>query len=254
MSAQDLSFSELLDATRGWSAEPAGPFLAASPVSALFMVPFGRLRAMIAGASSGSSEVAQLTDELGFVDADHDEVVRFIVAYFAAFAHDDEEAVAALAARLSTTVIPAGASLVRFSYADQAGRVAPRAAALTPDVRADLAQFALPPSRTLADKVDQLQALATEMGELLDRRRALVGDGAGPSGMELLNARRELIALIEQVLQNARMLGGELDEAARAQFAALEGSWRTAVSAATARAAARRRARAAKKPEPTDPV
>jgi hypothetical protein len=254
MSAQDLTFSELLDVTRAWTEDPAAAFLAASPVSAPFMGRFQSLRALIGGASSTDAEVAQLTDQLGLADADHDEIARFIIAFFAAFAYYDDEAIAQLAQRLAAAIIPDGGMLVRMSYADEAGRVAPRAAVLTAEVRAELATFPLPGSRTLADKVDQLQARATELGTLLERRRALVGGAEGPSGEELLDARRALIALIEQLFQSYRMLAAGLDEAARQQVTALEASWTTAVSEATGRASSRRRARAAPTPAPTDPA
>jgi len=254
MSAQDLSFGELGDATRAWTEEPDATFLNTHPVSAPFMARFAALRALVTGATTGDSELAQLTEDLGIVDADHDEAVRFIVGFLAAFAHYDDPEVAAAAKALLMLLIPEGAALVRMSYAEEAGRVEYRESVLTPEVRDQLAAFPLPAGRTLADKLTQLQELATLVGSLLERRRKLEGAGTSPSGMDLLNARRALIALVEQIFRSFRMLGDELDDAARAKVKALEASWERAVRDATQRADRRRaNAKAKKGAEKNDP-
>ena len=241
MSAQDLSFPELLDATRAWVEGPVSEFLRESPIASPFMGRFDRLRGTIASAPPESSELGQLTERLGETDADHDELVRFLVAFLASFTHYGEAAIEALAKSLSTALIPEGASLVSKSYGDEAGRYETRQAVATAEVRAQLASFPLPEGKTLLQKFERLQAVTLLLGQLLERRRAL-GGASGPTAGELLNAKRGLTALITQIFQSYGLLEDELDATARAKVDALEAAWRRAVGEATARATARRRA------------
>lgn len=250
MSAQDLSFEGLLDVTRAWSEDPAAAFLNTSGVSAAYMPRFNRLRSSIMGAPSGESELARITERLGEVDGDHDVTARFIIAFLSAFAHDDRPEISALAARLLAMLIPEGYSLVVKSYADEAGSGDNRAGLLTEEVRAELASFPLPASRTLTDKVDALQGFAAELGTLIQRRRVLESDSTGPTGMDLLNAKRGLISLVELVLEGFSVVEEELEEPARAQFKALKDSWNAAVREATERADRRRRNKSNKKTDP----
>lgn len=247
MSAQDLSFKELLDATRAWREEPGAAFLSTNSVSAAHMPRFNRLHGSIAGAPSGESELARITEWLGEVDGDHDVTARFIIAFLSAFAHDDLPDVSALAARLTATLIPEGYALVIKSYAEEAGSGDDRAGLLTEDVRTELASFPLPASRTLLDKVDALQGYAGQLGSLLQQRRKLENDSTGPTGMDLLNAKRGLIALVEFVLKGFEMAEEELDESARAQVKALKDTWDAAVREATERADRRRRTKSKNK-------
>lgn len=253
MSAQDLSFSALLDATRAWVEGPVSEFLRESPIASPFMGRFTRLRGTIASAPPESSELGQLTERLGEVDADHDELVRFIVAFLASFAHYGEAEIEALSKSLSTALIPEGASLVSKSYGDEAGRYETRERVATAELRAQLARFPLPGGGTLVDKLDRLQAVTLLLGQLLEQRRAL-GGASGPTPGELLNAKRGVTALVAQIFQSYRMLEDDLDATTRAKVDALEDSWRAAVSEATTRATRRRAAEEETTGGPTGPA
>lgn len=240
MSAQDLSFAELGDVTRAWTLEPVFTFLNTHPVSAPFMEEFLELRTLVTSARAEDSALAEITDELGRVDADHDEAVRFIVSFLVSFTHYDDPVVAAVARSILAKLIPEGLALVRMSYADEAGRFEYRESLLTPEMRSEIASFPLPHGRTLIEKVDELQGYASELGTLLERRRRLAAQMDAPTGRDLLNARRALIAMIQQIFRSFAMLHGRLDAEAQTQVRELETSWLTAVREATDRAERRR--------------
>lgn len=241
MSAQSLSFAELLEATRLWvEAGPAAAFLAGSDVARPFLPLLRDQRARLAIAPPETSELARLTQTLGEIDAEHDRAARLLYAQLASYQHDELEPVRATAVRLSRALLPDGAAVVRKSYAEQAGRVEARDAALTPELRRELASFPLTQGRTLETVADRLQSHGRRIGELLQERRALGGEGAELSALAVLSAKRSVIAIVEQVLQSFRMLEDALDDTARAQVRVLSERWQRAVREATERAERRR--------------
>jgi hypothetical protein len=242
MSAQDLTFAELLEATLAWVEGPSAELLRTHPVSASFMPVVVKQREILAAAPPDSPELRRVMELLGEADDDHDEFVRFLVQFLRAFRHDDDPKIVAAAAELLRLLFPDGAELVRKSFMEEAGRALAREKLATPEVRATLASFPLPNARTLETKFDTLQKLARQVGDLSAERDRLAG-GVGPSATELLAAKRRLIATVEQVLESFAMLEDTLDGATRTAVDELEDKWSTYVTNATQRAASRREMR-----------
>lgn len=245
MSAQDLSFAELLGATA-----PLGiggshrAFFEGSRVGALYRDELDELRALIAPAPSRSLEDERITAELSATDADHDRQVRFADGLLAVHAeHHHDPSVRADAAELRALLFPDGALLVNRSYAEEAGRGAARDAALSPEVRARLARYAVGTidgvGLSLATWIDeQLQVTTARLSELLAARTS-VGATSGPTPAALLGAKRKLTALYTELLGTFRR-DRTLSDADGRQLDDVERAWRDAVQGATDRAARRR--------------
>ena len=175
--------------------------------------------------------------------------MRLSHALLTAFEMLRDAALAAQAKELRVLLIPEGVALVNKRYSDEAGLAAIRATQLTAEVRSKLAAFTLPSSMTLADVVDQMQAAAARIGTLLSRRREL-GGGDGPTAGDLLDAKRQLIAMLEHVFASFHRLEATLDGTARVYAKSLHDEWLQTVKAASV-AADRRRAAAAPATPPT---
>ena len=250
MSAQDLSFAELISATQTLTGVgPIGEWWRANEVGRMFAPELDPLRVVIAAAPAESSELGRLVSELADEDAVHDQEVRFGDGLLALLGEQHWDAgVRADAQQLRALLFPDGARLTNKSYAEEAGRGAARQAVLTPDVRSKLALIPIAtaaggPANLDAWMTQNLQPSAERLGRLLAARTAAGSDGT-PSPAELLDAKRRFIALVTQMFAIYRTLDPRLSETDRVKLQAVKSTWTDAVRAATDRATRRRAARA----------
>ena len=255
MAPRDLSISELLSAIEPFAAEgPTRTFFRASRVGLLYGDEFDELRAFIAPSPAQSVEEQRLTTELTQTDSDHDGHVRFGVDLLSAYAESHAEPrMRDTVAELKGLLFPDGVSLVIRSHADEAGRVAVRAAVMTAEVRAKMRMvpvgaFDGPPItfETWMDTV--LQASAARIGSLLEQRNASAR-GTGPQPIEVLDRKRRLSSLVQELF-GAFKRDRTLDAAQKALVAAVEKRWDDAVSLATHNAKTRRRNKGPSEPAP----
>ena len=252
MSAQDLTFSELHQATVSLVDDgPVGHWFRGTEVGRMFGEDVDRLRAVIAAAPAESSELGQVTADLAVEDAVHDDAIRFGDGVLENYEENHHEpALRVLAAEARAIVFPDGVSLVNKSYAEEAGRAASRDAVRTPEVRAKLARFAVVMAAGAPIDLDRwmdavLQPSTRRLGALLARRDALSTDPSVPSAATLLNAKREFIALVVLIFSMFRRLDARLDGSGRIKLKAIKDAWQRHVSGATERATEARRRRAA---------
>jgi hypothetical protein len=213
----------------------------------------------MAAAPAETSELGRVTQALADEDAFHDEAVRFGVGYLENIEdHHDQASERAAAQDLKSLLWPDGTSLVNKSYEEEAGRSAARDRVRTPEVRAKLERYSVPTSAGAISYdrwLDEVaQASANRLGAHLARRDALAA-GAGPSGAQLLNDKRSLVALVSLIFSNFRRLEPGFSETDRTKLKGLRDVWNEAVKRATDRANEARRRRAAAGPgaPPTPP-
>jgi len=245
MSAQDLSFAELLGATA-----PLGEggshraLFERSHLSALYLEELDALRARIAPAPSRSMDEERITAELARIDAEHDRQVRFADGLLAVHAeHHHDVRVQSDASELRALLFPEGTQLVKRSYAEEAGRGEVREAVLTAAVRARLARYAVGTIDGVALSLatwmgEHLQVTTAHLGELLAARSSAASTSR-PQRSALLGAKRELIALYAELLgtfPRDRTLTGD----DRRALEDVERTWQGAVQGATERASRRR--------------
>lgn len=256
MSAQDLSFGEIITATELLAASgPIGDWWRGHEVGRIFDPDFQRDRAIIARAPSDSSEAGRLVIQLADEDAVHDREVRFGygVLETAAEHHWDPD-VRTIAEQLQALIFPDGVGLIGKSYAEEAGRGASRRAVLTPEVKAKLARFGIVTSEGGPGNLDgwmetHLQASSDRLSRLLAARTAATAAGA-PTAMELLESKRRFVALMGQIFGTFRVLDGRLNESDRLKVKSAKKQWDDGVREATARAEARRARRTPVSPAP----
>lgn len=248
MSAQDLTFSELATATKPFVEGPFSDWWRADTTfGTVFVGEMDRLRGIVVTAPAESSELGRLTELIAEEDVVHDTGIRFGVGYFTAFGESyHDRAIRELAERMLALLFPDGVALVNKSYAEEAGRADARDLARTPEVRAQLARFPMPategPANFDAWMDAVLQPSTRRLGALLAQRDSIDLDPAAPSAQELLNAKRALITLVQQIFANYRVVEDTLDENARTKIKAVHDLWNQHVRQASARATARRRA------------
>jgi len=258
MSAQDLSFGEMITATQLMASAdgPVGTWWRASEVGRIFDYDFARDRAIIARAPSDGSEAGRLVMELADEDAEHDREVRFGYGVLETAAeHHWDPLVRTSATELQGLLFPDGIGLTGKSYAEEAGRGASRRAVLTPEVKAKLARFGIVSGEGGPSNLDgwmdsRLQASSDRLSALLAARTEAASSGA-PSPMELLESKRRFIALMNQIFATFRVLDGRMDESDKVKIKAIKSAWTDAVREATARADARRARRTPVSPPPT---
>lgn len=253
MSAQDLTFAEIITATTMMAGDgPPGRWWRESEVGRIFDPDFRVARDLIARAPSESSEAGRLLLNFAEADADHDEDVRFGhgVLDLTAQYHWDP-AMRNEAAELKALFYPDGLLLIGKSYAEEAGRGVSRAAVLTPGNRARLARITIPQGlaptgptgpANLADWMDaEQQRSSARLAELVAARSRL-GEGV-VSPTELLDTKRRFLALMKQIFSTFRILDARLTESDRVKLNALKDIWNDSVRSATERAKRRREAR-----------
>ncbi len=259
MSAQDLSFAELVTATKPFVSGDFATWFRGEDIGKPFAAEIDDVRPLIVGAMTGSSEVDRLTEALAETDGEHDEALRFGDGLLTSYAeHYHVADVRDTARKMQALILPDGVSLVNKSYEEEAGRAQARDDVRTDDVRTQLARFRLVETdggpANFDEWLDQvLQPSSKKLGELLDQRKRAALVDAGPTGEALLDAKRKLIALVRQVFATYDAIGGQLDDAARSNLAAARAVWDEEVRKATANAARRRAARA-RGETPPDPA
>lgn len=246
MSAQDLTFAEIVNATT-WltGAGPIGEWFRASDVGRIFSPELSATLLIIARAPAESSEPGRIVAALAEEDAVHRRDLHFLDGMLLTVAeHHYDAALRTDAAMLHALLLPDGVTLANRSYAEEAGRGAARAAVLTPEVRASLARLPVASPDGASANLDawltaHLQASAARLQALLDDRTR-VGADSGPSPNEMLDAKRRFIAVLAQVFATFRTLDARLTESDRVKVAAIKAQWSDVVRAATARAVHRR--------------
>lgn len=157
---------------------------------------------LIAAQPPNDSEIAEITEELGLLDATHDDLLRAIDGRLASELElaGDEAARDALT-RARTVLLPDGLSIVQRSYTEQAGEGALRAARVDPEVKAVLGRLSTYDGRTLDAIYERLQAVAAEIGALVKRRAEL-----GEQGRRVADAREARLRWIRTVNALATVL------------------------------------------------
>lgn len=251
MSAQDMSFAELLTGTGAFAGDgPISSWFRASEVGRIFGPDLFAYREILARAPAESSEAGRLVLALAEEDEVHDENVRFGYGILEVVAESHWDAACRNdAAELQALLFPDGLGLTGKSYAEEAGRGAARRAVLTPAVKAKLARFSIVspaggPTNLDAWMETHLQASSDRLSALLDQRSRTATDGA-PSPAELLDTKRRFIALMNQIFSTFRILDGRLTDTDRNKLGAMKERWTDTVRSATERAKRRREARAA---------
>ena len=203
--------------------------LAAHPLTAPLLPELAGAQAgLLESQPAPSSAVALLTEQLTALDWTHDEDVRGIDERFASelrFTTDD-----ALRKRFEDargTVLPTGIGIVQRSYEAQAGEGKLRATRIekAPEVRALMAELPVHGGQTLADKLDELQSVAAQIGVLEKRRTALGKEGelvvknrdARTRWMRVINAIATNLAL--RGVDELTVLGGIREAEAKAEKA-----------------------------------
>lgn len=258
MSAQDLSFSQLITATEPFVTGDFATWWRGHPSGQLYAPTLDRLIPIVVAAPTGTSELARLTEQIAEEDGFHDEALRFGYSYLDSYTHFHIVAVRHIARQMQALLMPDGIALVNKSLEEEIGRLKVRADACTPEVRAVLAKFKLVEWEGAPLTFEQwleevLQASTRRLAALVEERKriALVSDDPSPEA--LLNAKRGIIRIINQTFESFETV--DIDPTARALIVGARTVWDAEVGKATTLADERRRTRKAAeaKKNATDP-
>ncbi len=241
MALNQLSNAEMAkfsaDLVRGGSSEHDA--LEAHPASAALIPTIEAAHEMILAAQPPSkSEIAEITEQLDVADGRHDTLVRGIEARLVseiAFTNDAATRDALTTAR--NAVNPEGLSLVIESYNDEAGQAELREPRISEDVRKTLAKLKLIDDSTCADRLDELNQVARQIGELEKRRGRLVDAGAeSPDGRaarsQWMGAIKALASVLKAIGVDEQPILGRIRDASAAAERAGRGTSRGSTTAA----------------------
>lgn len=183
--------------------------LAAHPFTQPLIAELGLAHAgLLESQPAPNSAIELLTEQLTGLDVTHDEDIRGIDERFASeirFTTDD--ALRRRLERARSTVLPTGIGIVQRTYEAQAGEGKLRATriAKAPDVRALMTELPIHGGQTLADKYEELQSVAAQIGVLEKRRAALGKEGA--QVLKNRDARTYWMRVINAIATNLALSG-----------------------------------------------
>lgn len=246
MGVQDLSISDLLDATRElWGGSTPGVWFRDHALARPFKDELSELREVLRRASLPGTEGARLIEALEAEDAQHDQYARYARGLLELTAdHHSDPMIRQRAEQLSRVLFPGGTELTALDYEDAVERALARTAAMTPEVRLDLRSIPVPrtsesdPANLEAWMNLRLQASAMRVKMMLEASRRLV-PSEGPTPMELMAAKHRFIVLVQQMLTTIRTVKS-LEPHYRETLDRVREAWSRRVRDATARAEARR--------------
>lgn len=133
---------------------------------------------LVASQPPSESKIRELTSKIRLVDVRHDDLVRgtdgrLEAEYYSTTSQEIREKITRVRAALFAT----GRAIIQASYVVEAGEVPFRAARVTAADREFLRTMETCEGRTLEQLVDELQALATEIGVIDKERDELGRDG-----------------------------------------------------------------------------
>lgn len=151
-------------------------------------------------------QLAPLAEQAAALDAEHDGLVRGLFTLLSGCAELEPQSPAQAALEL---LFPEGVSVVKASYAGEAGAAALLAQRLAtasePRSWLERASVGAGP-RTAFSYVEQLLRVARELGEVEARRHQLL-ENTGPTGAELSRARSRWMGAVNALLSTAELAG-----------------------------------------------
>lgn len=208
--------------------------LAAQPLTQALIGELGLAHAgLLESQPAPNSAIELLTQQLTALDVTHDEDIRGIDERFLSeIRFTTDEALRRRLERARSTVLPTGIGIVQRTYEAQAGEGKLRATriAKAPDVLALMTELPIHGGQTLADKYEELQSVAAQIGVLEKRRAALGKEGA--QVLKNRDARTYWMRVINAIATNLALSGvdelsvlGNIREAeAKADAKAAKGS------------------------------
>lgn len=147
-----------------------------------------------------NGRLAEVSDEQGKLDVEHDDLVRGVtglLTHLALLTTDAKEARSVI--DLRDTLFPQGISLITRSYRDEAGEGRLLRARLTPALKKSLKAIGVLQG-TLADTIARYLEIADALGKLEDEKAALVGRSDGPTRATLLGARNRWVRTVNAMI------------------------------------------------------
>lgn len=161
------------------------------------------VEALIEAQAPKSTDVAELTAQLGALDLRHDDLVRALDGRLEAEQYATTDPVVREAfARVRTALFPSGRTIVQRSYVEQAGEAPLRAKRVEDADRMLLHGLETYGDRTLHDLYDELQQVAADIGAAERKRTRLGAEGermlkAQAARLQWIRAVNALAAVLE---------------------------------------------------------